>query len=678
MKDMAERTRYRPSTQSPSRITNRMMRISKHVFKTNDCLIAGSVGAVAFVLYLRTLAPGLLAGDSGEFQFAAWLGGFAHPTGYPFYLLSGWLWTHLLPWHDPAWRMNLFSALWGAVAVGLVYLLARRVIPAPRAPAGIFMPRLAALFAALTFAATPTFWSQAVAAEVYTLHAAFVAIMLLALLIWNDRPTRGGAYALAALYGLSLTHHRTMLLLAPALLAALWLIYRRETALCRRVVPLRDLIIVGAVACLPLLLYLTIPLTAPRAPYARVLIGPDETLALYQPTLAGFVGYITGQEFNAAFRSPTGALGRLMPSLRWLANEITWGGVALGLLGLGWLARRASPRRGLHLVLTGLSFLALLIFNLFYGIGDIYVFYIPLYLIWVVWMALGLTAVVNAIQRRAPRGIPAAAQRWIPLSLYLLALALPAYLVMHNFVIVDQSHNDAARAVWRDILAEPIPADAILVTNDRDEMMPLWYLQYVEGVRPDLTGVFPLIRPTPAWRDVGAVTDSALRSGRPVLLTKPMPGLDVKFRLESAAGRRLERVLGRVADRPPDQPTDAVFGDAIRLIGYDLRQTGLASGGPVTLTLYWQPLHSLDADYTTFIQLFDAAGAKIAQSDQRAGGVYYPTTLWKPGEILGDTHRLTLPANPGRPPYKLLVGLYTGTTDLRHLGEPQTIRILDQ
>ncbi len=91
---------------------------------------------LAFLLYLRTLAPGLLGGDSGEFQFAAWLGGFAHPTGYPLYLLLGWLWTHLLPLHDPAWRMNAFSALWGGVATGLVYLLALRMLrpPSPTLP----------------------------------------------------------------------------------------------------------------------------------------------------------------------------------------------------------------------------------------------------------------------------------------------------------------------------------------------------------------------------------------------------------------------------------------------------------------------------------------------------------------------------------------------------------------
>ena len=136
-----------------------------------DYLLALASAIFAAALYLRTLAPGVLGGDSGEFQFAAWLGGFAHPTGYPLYLLLGYLWTHLLPFADAAWRMNAFSALWGAVAVGLLYLLALRMLQMT-APAGwpIAISRLLALLAAAIFAVTPTFWSQAVVAEVYTLN----------------------------------------------------------------------------------------------------------------------------------------------------------------------------------------------------------------------------------------------------------------------------------------------------------------------------------------------------------------------------------------------------------------------------------------------------------------------------------------------------------------------------
>jgi uncharacterized membrane protein YvlD (DUF360 family) len=151
-------------------------------------LLAFASAILAAALYLRTLAPGVLGGDSGEFQFAAWLGGFAHPTGYPLYLLLGYLWTHLLPFGDAAWRMNAFSALWGAVAVGLLYLLARRIlqmIAPPAWPASI--GRLLGLLAAAIFAVTPTFWSQAVVAEVYALNAALIVAILLALVTWAVR-----------------------------------------------------------------------------------------------------------------------------------------------------------------------------------------------------------------------------------------------------------------------------------------------------------------------------------------------------------------------------------------------------------------------------------------------------------------------------------------------------------
>jgi len=77
-----------------------------------------------------------------------------------------------------------------------------------------------------------------------------------------------------------------------------------------------------------------------------------------------------------------------------------------------------------------------------------------------------------------------------------------------------------------------------------------------------------------------------------------------------------------------------------------------------TITLHWQVVDPLPADYTTTVQLFDAAGNKLAQDDRRAGGDFYPTTLWKPGELILDRHALALPA--GAQPARLLVGMYSG------------------
>ena len=86
-----------------------------------DVVVALGLGGAAFALYTATLAPTVLAGDGGEFQFVLYLLGVAHPTGYPLYTLLGWAWSHLLPVGDVAYRMNLLSAAGAALAVALLF-----------------------------------------------------------------------------------------------------------------------------------------------------------------------------------------------------------------------------------------------------------------------------------------------------------------------------------------------------------------------------------------------------------------------------------------------------------------------------------------------------------------------------------------------------------------------------
>ena len=638
-----------------------------------DWAVVVLVGLLAAALYLRTLAPGLLGGDSGEFQFAAWLGGIAHPTGYPLYLLLGYLWSHLLRIGDPAWRMNAFSALWAALAVGLTYLLALRTLQmaAPMTQQGALVHRLTALFAAFAFAVSPAFWSQAVIAEVYTLNAVFLVLVLLGLVAWGlqseagagtrPRPHCRPLYWVALAFGFSLAHHRSTLLLLPAISVYLWQNRRRsEPWRVRLVGLLKGLPLIG----LPLLLYLYIPLRGPQTPYATIMLGPDQILRLYQPTLQWFVTHVTGQVFQAAIRPVISAAGQLGTAGALLVREMSWIGVALGAIGVVWLAFKCRPL----LSLTGLIFIAVFAFNLFYGIGDIYVYYIPAYLVWVLWMSVGLgglAALLGALGRSP------GARRVLSLLPPALALVLPAWLCVTRYAVIDQSRNTAARQTWQRILARPLPQGAILVSNDRDEVVPLWYLQYVEGIRPDIAGLFPLLQPTAEWSDVGQVIDTALRSGRPIFLIKPMPGMEVKFRTEPLGP--LVRVVGLAIERPPMQTTDSTFGGAVRLAGFDVEPDQVKSGDTITVTLYWQPLRRMLANYTTFVHLVNADGRVVGQSDHRPGGVYYPTGLWRPGEMLRDAHVLTLAAELGTSPYDIEVGLYTGISDLQHLGKPERV-----
>ena len=630
-----------------------------------DPALALLVGGAAFALYAATLAPTVLAGDGGEFQFVPYLLGVAHPTGYPLYTLLGWAWSHLLPLGDVAYRMNLFSAFWAALAAGLSVLtssaLLRQALP-DLTPA---VRRLLALLAASLLAVTPTLWSQALIAEVYGLHIFWVVLLLYLVLTWGQRrrnasPTPAGdavgrKYLLltALCFGLSLTHHSTTLLLAPALLAYVWLTDRRALRDWRRVV-----LPVLALMLLPLLLYLYIPWRAPHTPYLRLPLDEGRELVLYENSLPNLLRFITGGPFGGSVDLSVDLGKRLAQAAGFLLAEVGWPGVLLALLGV---AQLALSRRWALLALTGLAYLVSVAFNLVYTIGDIFVLYIPSYLIVVLWLAVGVGGLARLAGRR----------RTMSALLVLPFFALPLWLAATHWADVDQSHNRRAATRWQAILSEPLPSGAILVSNDRNNIMPLWYYQYVEGQRPDLLGLFPLI--TADYPELGQVLDLALSTGRPTYLIKEMAGVEVKVAVEPEGS--LWRIRGLAAEGEPAHPLDLRLGEGVALVGYDRWPHSPRPGQTLRVSLYWQPLRPLEAEYHTFVHLLDAGGQTVAQSDQQPGGTYYPTSLWQPGERLRDDHELDIP--PGTPDgvYTLLAGMYSLAEDgtLLLLGEPAAI-----
>ena len=76
----------------------------------SDLLPVIAVAVVAFAAARLALLPGVAFWDTGEFQTVGPLMGTAHPTGFPTYVLLGWLASVVLqPFGEPAFRMNLLS-----------------------------------------------------------------------------------------------------------------------------------------------------------------------------------------------------------------------------------------------------------------------------------------------------------------------------------------------------------------------------------------------------------------------------------------------------------------------------------------------------------------------------------------------------------------------------------------
>ncbi|MDE3074232.1 MAG: hypothetical protein KGJ86_02285 [Chloroflexota bacterium] len=140
------------------------------------------------------------------------------------------------------------------------------------------------------------------------------------------------------------------------------------------------------------------------------------------------------------------------------------------------------------------------------------------------------------------------------------------------------------------------------------------------------------------WWSTGMYVDS----GRRV----PFANGDLQMRLARMAGGT------NAAPATPATPLDAVFGGAIRLDGYELRDG--------RLTLLWRDLQPMRVDYTVFVHAIAPSGALLAQHDSQPDDGRFPTSLWQPGDTLSDPIPLAIPTGAS-----LQVGLYDLRTGLR-------------
>ncbi len=581
-------------------------------------------------VYLRTLAPTIatLFDDSLEFQLVAFQPGIAHPTGYPLYTLLGKLFTWL-PVGDVAYRVNLLSAVAAAGAVTLLAWLLHQI--------GLHW--VAAMSGALAFAFSRTFWSQATIAEVYTLHALFV-VLLLVLTLRVSRATaceRRVWYAWAFVLGLSLTHHRTILLLWPAILAYLWWT-RRVWWKSRPPWPA----VLGS-ALVPLLLYLYIPLRG------LFITSLDSS---YQNSWAGFWQWVTASGYGSFFSANPLAVHYTTGDYLALALR-QFGPLGWGLAGVGILAawRQDRGRAGLF-VLAGLGNL---LFAVAYRVSDVEVFFIPVFFIATVFIAWGVQLLVGwATQLRWLRADVAGG---VLLALVLLGM-LPAWAA--SFPAVDRSGQWAVYEDGLDAMRQPLPEGSVVV-GILGEMTRLRYFQQTAGLRPDL-------RTVAADREADrlAAVRENLAAGRPVYLTRPLPGVEVRYAL--AAAGPLIRVLPAPLVEPPanalrlDRP---ITGDLV-LLAYQREHLTRRDGNRLRLALYWKPVGRLPTSLKVSARLLDAAGEMIAQQDSLPVHNAYPTTAWRAGEVVRDVYDLPLPEGSGGG-IRVLVIVYN-PSDLHEIG----------
>lgn len=604
------------------------------------------LGLGALALYVATLAPSVATvfDDSLEFQVVLPSLGIAHPTGYPLYTILGWAFSHI-PLQDLAYRINLFSALAGAATVGVLFLVARQ----------LGSSRLAAATVSAVFALSSTWWSQATIAEVYTLNGLFVALILY-LTLSLDTPRRAtqpsaavphsALLALAFLFGLALTHHRTTLLLAPAV--AVYVIWT-DPGLLRRP---RDLALMAGAFLLPLLLYLYLPLRG------QAITSLDGT---YTNTWQGFVRHVLASDYGAFLRdNPLSVERPRMYSLDLLISQM--GLVSLFLGVTGWLRWRQQPRRYAFLAI---AYVATLLFALNYKTADVDVFYLTATMIWLAVAAVGLTmlhdslAAMLASQGRRLR-LPGPYRVWLaalnallvavvlfqPVTTTLQILETDTRLQACNEVLAvgeapaftpKRAGNWNAYNCGRAILSLPLPSQSTVI-GLLGETTLLRYFQLAEGLRPDIE----LITDDAEAARLAAV-DQAMARGKPVYVTREMPGLAERYSLTSEGP--LVRVWPAGEAAPADLPrrVDVPFGDALRLVGWDLSPVPANGADWLRLQAAWRVNSLVGEELKVSARLLAPDGSVVASQDAIPVHWAYSTTAWRPGETVVDSYDFALP-----------------------------------
>jgi hypothetical protein len=423
--------------------------------------------AIVLLFYIATLAPTVLWGDDAYFQRTAFEGTLRADGG------GHWLWLQAarlficLPWGDVAYRVNLLSAVAAACAVVLVYAGGRALGLTP----------LGAVVASVSLGVSHTFWTHAVRAEVYSLFMLLMALQLWLWLSW--RPERTWPILTAALlFGTALLGHQMALLLLPALAFLLW---RRRRWLNEH--EWWSLLLSFAVGLLPF--------------FAAVKwqMG-DKSLA------AGLRLYFTysGEDYShALFDVSLGSLPR--DTMMWAGLlGLQFVGLA-GLLGVwGWVDmwRKGRPTPWLTL---SILYVTGVLFAFSYHVNDQYVFYLPSYLAFALFVGRGW----QAVSQTWPRASHPASKALIVILLVATPIlaydGTPRLLRAANanpmdvrelpgrepnrFFLWPAKNGYLGAADYGRSALETLPPDSILIA-DYTPMETIRYLRSVEGLRPDI------------------------------------------------------------------------------------------------------------------------------------------------------------------------------------------------
>jgi hypothetical protein len=473
-------------------------------------LSAALVFLACLGVYLTSLCPTFLDDDSPETVTAAYSLGLQHPPSYALWVLFQRLFC-LLPLGNPCFRVNLASAWISSLTVVLLMILMVRLIPRVFPPARkvspLFSLQACAAAAALSAGFSRTFLEKALGAKglVYG-GAAFLTVWMLLCLENNLRQseTRPAKHSFSSWTGLAFFlfglgccgHWQTQVLFFPILL----FFFREpfQKPFLKMVSAYRPFLVLTLLLMgLSPLLYL--PLKAHLHPVLN--LGSPDTIHLFKKSMLreyvndrekGLGPAVLGAVTGRTGWQPVGQLAKTILDHQGrqisghFVEEMKPLVLLLSLGGLGaWLRSREKILLGTLLVSLAILLCALLSVSWIVP-GPLADWYANNYLMPVNW----ITAIFAAA---GLFGLGTLGGRWIKpgrektlLGWTAALLCLPLPLWWSNSAALDLTRQDLHYDYGVNLL-KSLPKNSVFFAEGDEDYFPLYYLQVVENMRPDVT-----------------------------------------------------------------------------------------------------------------------------------------------------------------------------------------------
>jgi tetratricopeptide (TPR) repeat protein len=406
---------------------------------------------ITFAFYLLTVCRQVYIGDAGELSFTIYTMSIAHPPGYPLLTLLGKLFLFFVP-GNVGHVLNCLSALLSAGTAGIAAHVIRNVLFVSEARDEINSIAIS-IAAAILWGFCNALWATAVGFEVYSLGMFLMLLSFFALFRYVETRNQNFLIASAYFFFLGLTNHLTVAaMFLPILLT-----------LISRKAPLIMYILLFGFFLIAISAYLYIPIRSAQHP-----IGDWD----HPATLGPLLDHITAKRYRSyisGFRLDN-YLQNIWRSISILAQQFP---IGLGVLGIiGFFVVPNFSRR------TKLFFMLIFFFNFLtvaiYDIPDIDQYYLPTFFLSVI----GIAGLITWLFNRYPVG-------WMKWSgPAVLAIIIIATINM-NYSRNDQSHNNLTYTYGMDIM-NSVPQGSIIISVADNSNSSLYYLHYVENVRPDL------------------------------------------------------------------------------------------------------------------------------------------------------------------------------------------------